>query len=285
MKIAIVSGKGGTGKTFVTTNLAFVASLNESVTLFDLDVEEPNAGLFFDGQNEQQMPVERMIPIVDESQCDHCGVCSEVCEYHAIITLANQVLVFPELCHSCYGCLEMCPTGAISEGKKEIGTIVKAQARNVKILTGRLKIGESATTQLIRQTKRTKTKTANWYFFDAPPGTSCPVIEAVKDMDFVLLVAEPTPFGLHDMDLLVQVLRQLDKPFAVVINKSQSQENVITQYCQQNGIEILASLPLDEEIARANAQGKLVSQIQPDVQQRFADLLQALRQKVEEVVA
>jgi len=283
MKIAIASGKGGTGKTLIATNLAAVAAKSQKVKLYDLDVEEPNVALFFNQENKNVRPVEKMIPVVNEEVCDHCGICSQVCEYHAIITLANQVMVFPELCHSCYGCLEMCPLGAIEEGKKEIGQILESQSENIGFVSGLLKIGESATAALIRDTKKVDENDAQLHIYDSPPGTSCPVIEAVNEVDFVVLVGEPTPFGLHDLDLLIQVVRQLGKPFGVVINKALDEQDLITKYCQEKQIEILGKIPLQQEIARSYAQGQLVSKALPNMEELFRSILQKISQKVAEV--
>ncbi len=285
MKIAIASGKGGTGKTLIATNLAFIAAQTQKVILYDLDVEEPNSEYFFKVREEQLFPVEKMIPVVNEELCDHCGICSQICEYHAIISLADQVLVFPELCHSCYGCLELCPLGAISEGKKEIGTIKISRNQNLRCITGILKIGESATTGLIREVKKVEAASSELKIFDAPPGTSCPVVESVKDMDFIILVAEPTPFGLHDLDLLVQVIQDLKKPFGVVINKSQQENDLISEYCQINDIPILSRIPFSMKIAEAYAQGKLISMIDQNSKQIFQRLLTTINSKVNEVEA
>ena len=283
MKIAVASGKGGTGKTLISTNLAHVASKANKVTLYDLDVEEPNVELFFESKEEHIRPVERMIPIVNEEVCDHCGICSQVCEFHAIITLANQVMVFPELCHSCYGCLEMCPLEAIDEGKKEIGRIKQATLNDsLEFVSGTLKVGESATTALIRETKNIKSEETEIRFFDAPPGTSCPLIETVKDMDYVLLVGEPTPFGVHDLNLVVQALQELGKAFGVVANKVIEEPDLLSAYCEQNGIEVIGRIPLNPQIARAYAQGKLVSEAVEGTEELFNEILQAILSKVKE---
>ncbi len=285
MKIAVASGKGGTGKTLISTNLARVALEQGSVALFDLDVEEPNAHLFFSEVEQKSEPVEKMIPVVDDSICELSGVCSKVCEYHAIITLANQVMVFPELCHSCYGCLEMCPSKAISEGKKQIGMIKHGAKDHLQLISGLLKVGESATTALIRDVKKFSIQKSDLQIYDAPPGTSCPVIETVKDLDYVILVGEPTPFGLHDLNLLVQVLQEIGQPFGVVVNKAVTGNDRIEQYCAQKGLEILARIPLRSDIAGAYAKGQLVSEVLPDVKQIFQELLETVTRKVNGAVA
>ncbi len=280
MKIAIASGKGGTGKTLISTNLARVALEKGRVCLFDLDVEEPNAHLFFQQIKQQSQAVEKMIPVVDDSICELSGVCSKVCEYHAIITLANQVMVFPELCHSCYGCLEMCPSHAISEGKKQIGQIKHGTKNGLQLVSGLLKVGESSTTALIRDVKKFPVQECEWYIYDAPPGTSCPVIETVKDLDYVVLVGEPTPFGLHDLNLLVQVLQEIGQPFGVVVNKSVPGNERIEKYCAQKDIDILAHIPLRSDIAGAYAKGQLASEVLPDMHVLFTELLETVKQKV-----
>ncbi len=285
MKIAVSSGKGGTGKTLIATNLAYAALQKGKVTLFDLDVEEPNDQLFFKQIKRESKPVEMMIPVVDENVCDHCGVCSEICEYHAIINLPNQVLVFPELCHSCYGCLEMCPLHAISEGKKEIGVIKYGAFNGLQLISGILKVGESATTALIRETKKFPVQAGPIQIYDSPPGTSCPVIETVKDMDYVVLVGEPTPFGLHDLNLLVQVLQQINKSFGVVINKAVAGNKRLETYCAEKGIEVLARIPLRSDIAGMYAKGLLVTETVDDMRFVFANLLETITQKVGEAAA
>jgi len=282
MKIAVASGKGGTGKTLVATNFAYFVSKENPVTLYDLDVEEPNAALFFNAEKKEVKSVQVMIPVVDEKKCDHCGVCSRICEYHAIINLGNQVMVFPELCHSCYGCLELCPQGAISEGKKEIGTIHTAKHNNIEIVTGVLKISESATPKLIRETKKELSDKNSIEIYDSPPGTSCPVIEVVKDVDYVLIVGEPTPFGLHDLDLLMQVIEQLKIPFGVLINKADEQNNLIKQYCIEKNVEIIGEIPMRHDIACTYAKGKLIIDEIDDMSSLFESIWDKIMQKVNE---
>jgi len=281
MIVAIASGKGGTGKTLLATNLAHIAGEQNNVRLFDLDVEEPNDHLFLKFENQSTEAVKNMIPLVDESLCTYCGICSQICEYHAIITLADQVMVFPELCHSCYGCLELCPENAISEGFKDIGTITKAANGKLSLVTGRLRISETATTALISRTQKVLPDSETLQIYDAPPGTSCPFIETAKRADFILLVAEPTPFGLHDMDLVVQTLRQMDKPMAVVVNKSEPGNTLIEDYCMEKNIAVLARIPLRDDIARTYATGDLIIDKIPGMRYLFVELLRRLINETE----
>ena len=285
IKVAVASGKGGTGKTLISTNLAHLASKTMKVALYDLDVEEPNSHLFLPMDKRVEEPVKMMIPVVDDDKCTYCGICSKVCEYHAIITLAKNVLVFPELCHSCYGCLEMCPTNAISEGFKSIGDIAVSHEGNLNLITGKLKVSESATTALIAKTKQEVMADAQLAIYDSPPGTSCPVIEATKDMDYIVLVSEPTLFGLHDLDLVVKTIRQLNKPFGIIINKYEKNNTIIDDYCRDNSIEILGKVPMDNNIASAYAQGELVCKTVKGTAPLFEKLLNTILAKVNEEAA
>jgi len=280
IKIAIASGKGGTGKTLISSNLANVAAQKQMVRLYDLDVEEPNAHLFFDTTVRHEQTVKNMIPIVHDDRCDYCGVCSEICAYNAIVTLKNQVLVFPELCHSCYGCLELCPQKAISEGFKPIGRITDSTNKRLRLISGELRLQEMATTALIKETKRSVQSADDIAFYDAPPGTACPVIETLKDADYVVLVTEPTPFGRHDLDLMAQTVRQLKPPFGVIVNKAVTGNRLIEMYCEQEGIEIIGRIPQDMEIARAYAKGELVSEQKPEWKDLFEELFVTIRNKV-----
>ena len=285
MKIAVASGKGGTGKTLVSTNLAYVAGRTSRVALYDLDVEEPNCRLFFEPAEEVVESVEMMIPIVDEDKCTFCGVCADVCEFNALVTLPADVLVFPELCHSCYGCLEMCPEGAIGEGFKKIGSTSVSRSGAMTLVSGELAIGQPATTALVGVTKNRVHLADGIQLYDAPPGTSCPVVEAVKDADYVVLVSEPTRFGLHDLDLMVQTLRRLEKPYGVVINKARDGDYRIEEYCQDNGIEVILRIPWRKDIARDCARGRLVAETIPDVGALFETMLETLTSRSPEVNA
>jgi MinD superfamily P-loop ATPase len=285
MKIAVASGKGGTGKTFVSTNLANVARESSPVALYDLDVDEPNCHLFFGFETEFQQTARSMIPSVDNAKCSHCGVCGDVCEYNAIVSLAADVLIFPELCHGCYACLELCPEKAITEGFKEIGTVTVSRGENLTLVTGKLAIGQPATTALVRRAKSEAVPDADLVLYDAPPGTTCPVIEAVRDVDYTILVGEPTRFGLHDMELMVQTLRQLNRPFGVIVNKADAGHPIIEEYCRGEGIEVIAVIPERFEIAEAYGRGELVTDRMPDLRRQFADAFEKALGRVREVTA
>jgi len=276
LRIAVASGKGGTGKTTVATNLAYVASLDgRTVAYIDCDVEEPNGHLFLKPQWQERAAVTRPVPTVDEAKCTQCGRCSEICQYSAIVPLGGMVLVYAELCHGCGGCTLVCPTGAISESPREIGTLEMGRAGDVQFTRGLLNVGEAMSTPLIRQVKSAPPQT-DLTVIDAPPGTSCPVIESVRNSDFVLLVTEPTPFGLNDLKLAVEMVRSLKLPLGVVINRADTGDRHTWGYCQTHRIPILAEIPDDRRIAEAYSRGDLASSISTEYQDLFKRLLASL---------
>lgn len=274
-KIAIASGKGGTGKTTLSTNLAAFIAEHEEVVLVDLDVEEPNSGLFFNGRLIHEEDNFKMIPQWDESKCTLCGICQKVCNYHAVIRLGPSILVFPELCHSCFACSELCPSDALPMIPKKIGTLTDFHTENLHFIESRLDIGEE---QAVPSISLTKKYSAGKYgnvritIFDSPPGTSCPVIEATKDVDFVILITEPTPFGLHDLILAVETMRAIKKPFGVVINRYGIGNEAVIQYCQVENIPILAKIPNSRKIAALYSSGKLIYQEIPEVKTSLANI-------------
>lgn len=267
MKIAVASGKGGTGKTTISTNLATLFAENEKVVLTDLDVEEPNSGLFIDGVMIVKEDKFKMTPEWIKDECILCGACQEACNFHAIIQLADQVLVFPELCHSCYACSELCTTSSLAMIPSKMGELKHYQKGNLDFVESRLDIGQEQAVPLIKQTKKYVTEhftNGTIKLYDSPPGTSCPVIEATKDVDFVILVTEPTPFGLHDLKLAVDTMIQLRKKFGVVINRFGIGNDDVLDYCQTNKIPILAKIPNDRHIAELYSRGELIYKILPE---------------------
>jgi MinD superfamily P-loop ATPase len=276
MNIGIVSGKGGAGKTLVAINLAYTASKNGKITIYDLDVEEPNLHLFLNDSECREESVKMMIPKVDQSKCHSDGTCTEVCEFNAIINLGKETLIFPELCHSCYACLELCPNEAISETFKEIGKIRTITNPGITLIEGRLNISETASPSLIREVKKRKANN-NWIkIFDSPPGTSCSVVEAIKNIDYTVVVCEPTIFGFHDFKLMTDTLKSLRRDFGVVINKYQKETQIIEDYCTKNYIEIIGKIPLSFEIASFHSKGQLIIDKVMDLKSEFEKILNSI---------
>jgi MinD superfamily P-loop ATPase len=266
MKIAIASGKGGTGKTTVAVNLAQV--YGSPVQLLDCDVEEPNAHLFLKGTVRTREIVTIPIPEVDQSLCDACGECSRFCQYHAIVSPKAAPLVFPELCHGCGGCALVCTRRAIRETDRRVGTIEILEADNVTLIQGRLDVGVATTPPLIRAVKA-RVQPGTPAILDAAPGTSCPVVTALRGTDFVVLVTEPTPFGLHDLKLAVEMVGQLAIPFGVVVNRMGIGDNRVQVFCAQEGVPILVEIPDDRRIAEAYSRGNLIVEALPEYQSLF----------------
>ena len=269
MIISVASGKGGTGKTTVATNLA--VSLGGNIQFLDCDVEEPNAHLFLDPDIQEVETVTTPVPEVDEEKCTLCGKCAEICQFKAIVVIGETVLAFHELCHSCGGCMEVCPEKAISEVGRELGLIEKGYRDGLQFVHGRLRVGEAMSPPLIRQV-RTYQDSNRVTIIDAPPGTSCPVIAAMKGADFVLLVTEPTPFGLHDLKLAVGAVRVLGIPSGLVINRSDLGDEKVKQYAEQEGIPVLLEIPFDRKIAESYSRGELIVEVMPEWKERFVDL-------------
>jgi MinD superfamily P-loop ATPase len=280
MKIAIASGKGGTGKTTIATNLACsIAKMGKVVQYLDCDVEEPNGHIFLKPDIKETRSVTISVPEVDTEKCNGCGKCGQLCQYSAIICLKEIVMTFEQLCHACGGCKLICPTGAITEKQKEIGFADIGTANGVKFGQGRLRIGDIHTPPLIKKIKAIALQ-EGVVIVDAPPGTSCPVIEAVKGADFVLLVTEPTPFGLNDLKLAVGMIRELNIPFAVVINRSEPDEQMINQYCQDENIDIIFEVPDDRRIAEAYSVGKMIIDVLPEYKEEFAGLYKSVSKRL-----
>jgi MinD superfamily P-loop ATPase len=268
MKIAIASGKGGTGKTTLATNLASYISQEQRVVLTDLDVEEPNSGLFIKPRLLRREAKYKMIPGWSEEDCQSCGICQSVCNFHAIIQLGTSILVFPQLCHGCYACAELCPASALEMVPQKMGELQHFQNGKLNFIESRLDVGQEQATELISQTKQY----INEQFpgdilkiYDSPPGTSCPVIEATKDADYVILVTEPTPFGLHDLKGAIDTMKKLGKDFGVVLNRQGIGNNEVVDFCRQENIALIAEIPDDRRIAELYSRGELVYREIPQV--------------------
>lgn len=273
MRIGIASGKGGTGKTTVATNLARVAAMEHlSVVYLDCDVEEPNGQIFLKPEESWRRPVTLPVPRVDAEVCDLCGECGEICEFSAIVPIGSKVLVFPQLCHSCGGCRLVCPLQAITEIPREVATLMGGRVAGVEYLQGLLNVGEAMSPPVIRALKAVAPQ-AELVIVDAPPGTSCPVVEAVRGCDRVLLVTEPTPFGLHDLELAMDTIGMLGIGCEVVINRAGANGKATREFCRSRGIEIAAELPDRRSIAEAYSRGEMAVEVDPEFRDRFLALL------------
>lgn len=271
MKIAVASGKGGTGKTLVAANLAEVISRTLDTTLVDCDVEEPNLRLFFPGPADS-VDVTAPMPAFNLSICDRCGKCAEFCQYGAITVLQDRILFFSELCHSCGGCTLICPKGAIREEPVRVGQITTTHpSSHLMLVTGILDEGRPHSTPVIKTAKEMSAGPGT-VIFDAAPGTACPMVETVEGCDACILVTESTPFGLHDLRLAADVADLLSVPVGVVINRSDGKDRNTIEFCSIHGLPILMTIPFDRMIASVQNRGELISRGSADWQDRFAEL-------------
>ena len=283
MIIAISSGKGGTGKTTVATSLAMaLAESGRHVSCLDCDVEAPNVHIFLRPVLDQRKPVDLLIPEVDDNLCTGCGRCAEVCQFHAIVVLGAKTLVFPELCHGCGSCTLECPENAITEIPKSLGVLEKGPANGgINFAHGVLNVGEPMAVPVITQLKSWQNLSdTGTVILDSPPGASCPVVESLRGADFVILVTEPTPFGLHDLRLAVQLTRELDIPTGVIVNRDGIGDTSVDGFCQEAGLPILMRIPFARRIGEGIAQGKLLVEIDPVYINRF----QLLYEQIERLV-
>ena len=273
MIIAIASGKGGTGKTTISVGLAW--ALGSSAVLLDCDVEEPNAHIFLAPEFQESESVNLLVPLVDESKCTGCGLCGKICRYNAIAMLNQKPLVFSEMCHACGGCALVCPVGAISEVPRAIGVVERGFAGAVEFVHGRLNIGQVFAPPLIRAVRK-YAKADKITIVDSPPGTSCPVIAAIRGSDFVILVTEPTPFGLHDLTLAVEMTRALKIPFGVAVNRVGIGDDRVRRYSAEQNITIVLEIPDDRRIAEAYSRGEFLTDAAPE----YGALFKALPERL-----
>jgi MinD superfamily P-loop ATPase len=266
MKIAVLSGKGGTGKTTVSASLASVLNCCQYI---DCDVEEPNGALFLNPKFQETLPVKVVVPEVDPSLCNGCGRCAKACQFHALAAVKGTVLQFHELCHHCGACTLVCPQGAIREIEREIGVI--EASGDQQFLQGRLNIGEPVSIPIIRELKR-RMRDDVPVILDCPPGAACAVVQAIDGCDYCLLVTEPTPFGLHDMEIAVKLVKKMGIPFGVVVNKAMEGQRMIDEYCRKHGIKVLLEIPFSREIAESYSRGVLPVRENQAWQERFREL-------------
>lgn len=280
MIISIASGKGGTGKTTVAVSLALALQAHHQVAYLDCDVEEPNGYIFLKPQLTETEDIAIEIPVINEEKCDHCGKCVELCAFNALLVAGDMVLVFPELCHGCGGCSYFCPTGAISTENKKVGTVEQGLTGDMFFAHGRIEVG-SALSPPVVDVVRKRQHLRDVTIVDAPPGTSCTAIHSVRNTDFCLLVTEPTPFGLNDLDLAVQMLASLEVPHGVLINRAREDGCIIDRYCNQKNIPVLMKIPLSRKIAEAYSRGvPLVHMEGTDWGSEFLQLYQGIKELV-----
>jgi MinD superfamily P-loop ATPase len=273
MIISVASGKGGTGKTTVATNLAL--SVGSNVQLLDCDVEQPNSHLFIHPVWDCNETVTTPVPKINLDKCTFCRKCGDLCEFNAITVVAETVMVFEELCHSCGGCMAVCPESAITETGRELGVLQKGHLNGIEFIHGKLRVGEAMSPPLIKEVLSYRDP-AKLTIVDAPPGTSCPVIETMKPADFVLLVTEPTPFGLFDLKLAVGATRIINVPCGLVINRSDAGDRQVSEYASAENLPVLMEIPFDRRIAEAYARGDVLVDVIPEWKDKFLGLYQRI---------
>jgi len=272
MKIVVASGKGGTGKTSVAVNLALSVGAKQ---VLDCDVEEPNVHIFLSPEAIESQPVELLVPRIMEERCTYCRRCAEFCQYNALFVAGETAMVFPELCHSCGGCRLVCPVEAIEEIPRIIGRIFNGQANGVELVYGELNIGEPLAVPIISKVKE-QADEEGLVVLDAPPGSACPVVESVHGSDFCLLVTEPTPFGLHDLEVATMVVRQLGVPLGVVVNFAGIGDRGVYEFCEEQGIPVLMEIPFDRRIAELYSRGVPFTEEMTEWRERFQRLLESM---------
>ncbi|HOP11144.1 MAG TPA: ATP-binding protein [Oscillospiraceae bacterium] len=274
MKIAVLSGKGGAGKTFVSVNLASAAG---HATYIDCDVEEPNGRLFLKPENPEREPVYTMLPAFNETKCIGCRKCVDFCRFNALVFIKDKPMVFPEVCHACGGCALVCPSRAVAETERSVGIIETGKYQNTQVVTGVLNLGEASAIPVIKaalQMAKPKALT----IIDCPPGSSCAVMESVADADFCILVAEPTSFGLHNLEMVYELVRLFQKPLGIVINKTDGDYAPLDLFCTQNQIPILCRIPYSEKLAALCAAAQVASLQDIETNKLFTRLLKQVQE-------
>lgn len=274
MKIAVLSGKGGTGKTTVSASLK---SSIENCQYIDCDVEEPNGGIFLRPEITEVHPVMVKVPEIIKDKCTGCGECAKACQFNSMAVVKGNVLIFPELCHHCGACVLACPEDAMVEVDREIG-VVETNGDG-SFMHGKLNVGEPISIPIISMLKDMVKEDGN-VVIDCPPGSSCSVVESVEDCDFCLLVTEPTPFGLHDLNIAVELVKKIGIPFGIVLNKASDSSRIINEYCDERGIDILMEIPFSRKIAQAYSKGILPVEGDEDLKNRFGDMFKQIEGKV-----
>lgn len=278
MKIAVLSGKGGTGKTLVSVNLAAVA---EPSVYMDCDVEEPNGRLFFKPEEIREETVTVPIPTVDNDRCTGCRKCVDFCKFNALAYIKDRLLIFDEVCHSCGGCVMFCPENALSEVPKTIGRIESGRSGAVAVHTGILKPGEASGTPIIKQLMAGNESETDTTVIDCPPGSACIVMDSIKDADYCILVSEPTVFGAHNLQMVHELVELFNKPYGVVLNKVLPGEvNPSADYAAEHGIRVLAQIPFDSELGRLNSNAEIIAEKMPEYRTEFESLLRKVKEGV-----
>lgn len=276
MKIAVLSGKGGTGKTFISVNLAYVSKNSNYI---DCDVEEPNGHLYFKPEIKDIEKIYVKIPVINNELCNGCRKCVEFCKFNALAYIKDKVLVFEDICHSCGGCILLCPQEAISEKAKEIGEIQEGIFNNLNIYTGILNTGEETGVNIIKKLLK-KTNDKPYSFIDCPPGSSCSLMESIKDVDYCILVAEPTLFGVHNFNMVYNLVKIFNKPFGAVINKCLDGENPAEEFCKSNKIKILSKIPFEHDLGKINSNAEIAAEKSEKYHSLFSSLLESIYEEV-----